>query len=322
MSVKWRGVRSEPRKINGGWPQGATFGILGYLSQSNGNANMVEVDDRFKFIDDLSLLELIELCSVGIMAYNLNQHVPTDVPTHNQIIPAENLKSQAWLNQINQWTEDHQMLLNAKKTKCMIFNYTDNYQFTTRLKVKGETIEVLRSTKLLGTIISDDLKWDLNTQNIVLRANSRMELLRRVASFGASVNDLKNIYFLFIRSLLEQSAPLWHSSLSQENRKDIERIQKSAMTIILGHPIKSYKKALIKLNMESLEDRREYQCLQFAIKCTENPKLKSMFPENDKIHEMKTRNVEKFKVQHAKTSRLQSSAIIYMQGLLNSHAKN
>ena len=33
--------------------------------------------------------------------------------------------------------------------------------------------------------------------------------------------------------------------------------------------------------MESLEDRREYQCLQFAIKCTENPKLESMFPLNE-----------------------------------------
>ena len=33
-----------------------------------------------------------------------------------------------------------------------------------------------------------------------------MELVRKVASFGASEDDLKTIYFLIVRSLLEQSA--------------------------------------------------------------------------------------------------------------------
>ena len=35
--------------------QGGTFGILEYLSQSNDNANIVEEEDRFKFVDDLTI---------------------------------------------------------------------------------------------------------------------------------------------------------------------------------------------------------------------------------------------------------------------------
>ena len=58
------------------------------------------------------------------------------------------------------------MLLNKKKTKNMFFNYTNNYQSTTRLELENENIEVLHSTKLLGTIISNDLKWDLNIKQI------------------------------------------------------------------------------------------------------------------------------------------------------------
>ena len=42
-----------------------------------------------------------------------------------------------------------------------------------------------------------------------------------------------------------------------------------------------------------------------------------MFPTNEKPHEMKTRNVDKFKIQFANTGRLQNSPIIYMQKLLN-----
>ena len=95
-----------------------------------------------------------------------------------------------------------------KKTKNLIINFTDKYQFSTRLMLNDERVETLTSTKLLGTIISDDLRWDLNTKNIVKKANARMELLRRVASFGASLEDMKTIYFLFVRS---------HSSSQQQS---------------------------------------------------------------------------------------------------------
>ena len=146
-----------------------------------------------------------------------------------------------------------------------------------------------------------------------------MQLLRKVASFGTSWEELKNIYFLYIRSLLEQSAAVWHSSLTEENRNDLERVQKTALKIILGEKYQSYAKALIKLDMDSLNDRREKLCLTFAIKSAKNPKSKHMFPVNEKTHKMGTRRPEKFKVQHANTDRLKNSSIIYMQNLLNKH---
>ena len=106
------------------------------------------------------------------------------------------------------------MMINEKKTKNMIFNFTVKYQFSTRLLLNQENLELLESTKLLGTTISDDLKWDLNTSIIVKKANSRMKLLRKVAGYGTPEEDLKDIYVLFVRNLLEQSAVVWHSSLT------------------------------------------------------------------------------------------------------------
>ena len=167
MSVKWHGCRSLPRTVTGGGPQGATLGLLEYLSQSNNSADCVSESDRFKFIDDLSVLEIVNLLTVGITSFNLKQQVPSDIPLHNQFVPAEHLESQKWLNTINDWTLNQKMLINEKKTKTMIFNYTHNYKFTTRLRINNEPIDVITSTRLLGTIISDDLKWDLNCANIV-----------------------------------------------------------------------------------------------------------------------------------------------------------
>ena len=118
--------------------------------------------------------------------------------------------------------------------------------------------------------------------NIVKKANARMELVRKVAGFGASEEDLKTIYFLFVRSILEQSAPVWHSSLTEENSDDLERVQKSAVKIILGTKYLGYENSLAKLDMISLKDRREQLCLSFAEKCVRNPKTQNMFPENKK----------------------------------------
>ena len=217
----------------------------------------------FRFVDDLSVLEIINLLTVGLTCYNLKQHIPSDLPQHNQFIPAENLQSQDWLNNINQWTKNQKMKVNENKTKNMIFNFTKKYQFTTRLTLNNENIEVLKSTKLLGTIISDDLQWNLNTKNIVRKANSRMELLRRVSSFNPPLEDLKVIYFLFVRSILEQSAIVWHSSLTQENSDDIVRVQKSAVKIMLGNKYIEYKKSLEKLYMDTPKNRGEILCLNW-----------------------------------------------------------
>ena len=130
MSVKWHGCQSVPRKVKGGGPQGATIGLLEYLSQSNNCADMVNESERFRFLDDLSLLEIINLLTVGITSFNIRQQVPNDIATHNKYIPAFSLKSQDWLNDICDWTEKQKMKINTQKTKAMIFNSTQNYHLT------------------------------------------------------------------------------------------------------------------------------------------------------------------------------------------------
>ena len=138
-----------------------------------------------------------------------------------------------------------------------------------------------------------------------------MELLRRTAEFNTLVEDLKNIYILFIRSILEQSSTVWHSSLTKENSSDLERIQKSATKIILKQGDIPYKKRLSKLGLETLSSRREYLCLSFAQKCAKNKRTEHMFPLNEKQHEMNTRHKEKYKVNFANTNRMKNSLIIY-----------
>ena len=252
MQVKWKGAKSTIRDLHGGGPQGSTIGLWEYLSQSNDNANSINESERFKFVDDLSFLEIISLLNIGMSSYNFKQHIPTGIPVHNQFIPRDNLKSQNHLAVINEWTKKKKMKLNVRKTKSMIFNFSRKNQFITNLKVDNDIVEVVSETKLLGTYITSDLKWDKNTSELVKKAYKRMQILYKAASFTAKKNDLKRIYKTFIRSILEHSAVVWHSGLTQKNKEALERVQKAAVKVIMGREYMNYENALKILYLENL----------------------------------------------------------------------
>ena len=122
----------------------------------------------------------------------------------------------------------------------MVFNFTLDFQFVSRPSIEDVILEIIEETKLLGVIVTNDLTWNKNTQNLVKRANARLRLLHRLSEFEVPIQDLIQIYILFIRSVLEQSCPVWHSSLTEENAHDLERVQKSALRIILKERYTTY----------------------------------------------------------------------------------
>ena len=166
-------------------------------------------------------------------------------------------------------------------------------------------------TKLLGVWITDDLKWSKNTSEVVKNSYARMSILRKLKAFQVPTNDLVNIYVLYIRSRLEQSAVVWHSSLTLGEEKELERVQKVALRLILGDNYKDYDQARLVTAIQTLSERRKQLCLKFAKKSVKNGSLKDLFQPNTDSHH------EKFHVTFAKTDRLKNSAIPFMQRLLN-----
>ena len=124
-----------------------------------------------------------------------------------------------------------------------------------------------------------------------------------------------------MRSILEQSCVVWHSSLTAENRQDIERVQKKALRIILKNEYTHYERALDILNLESLEERRKHLSFKFALKTKPNQIISNLFKIKDKEHNMELRNTETFNVNIANTERYMNLAIPTIQRLLNDHEK-
>ena len=74
--VKWKNLYSEVKDIYGRGPQGGILGIIEYLSQSNDNADMIDPEEKFKFVDDLTLLEIVNLLMIGLSSFNIKSSVP------------------------------------------------------------------------------------------------------------------------------------------------------------------------------------------------------------------------------------------------------
>ena len=305
MKVKWNEVTSTSRVLNGGGPQGDLLGILEYLAQTNDNTEFIPVEDRYKFIDDLSTLEIINLISVGLASYNCKLHVPSDINIeHNQYLPPQNINSEGYLEKISNWTDEHQMKLNSEKSKFMVVNFTEKYQFNTRLLLDKTLLSQVRETRLLGVVLTDDLTWKSNTDFIVKQAYKRMILLHRLFKFKMPTEDMIEIYTLYIRSILESSAVVWHSSITQEEVIELERVQKVALRIILSNEYENYENALTLTGLDTLEQRRRILCKKFAINCTRNSKTSNMFPLNPST--VDNRQHGKYLVQPLDSKTLQS----------------
>ena len=141
---------------------------------------------------------------------------------------------QEFLDTISQWTTENKMLINGAKSSYMTFNRTDNYQFSTRLQLSNTALENVTETKLVGVWISSNLSWEKNTTELCKKAYGRVSMITKLMYVGVQTEDLLSIYTTFIRSVLEYCCTVWHSSLTHEQRDDIEQVQRVCLKVILG----------------------------------------------------------------------------------------
>ena len=108
-------------------------------------------------------------------------------------------------------------------------------------------------------------------------------------------------------------ASVWHSSITGEQRLDLERIQKLAFHIILGE---LYVSALKLLSMETLNTRRIKLCKKFVIKSVKKDKFNRWFKINNNLP-FTRRKQPKYCEVLSRTDRYKKSPISYLTKILN-----
>ena len=137
------------------------------------------------------------------------------------------------------------------------------------------TLPIINKTKLLGTIITDDLKWNANTDELVKKGNQRMLLLRKSAEFTKSVLDLKTIYLSYVRNLVEQSSVLWGSTLTEENKQDNKKTRNLFPLRKKIHKFKTRKEDKFK-NFKSKKKRLQTSTIPFLRKLLNEDNFKDI----------------------------------------------
>ena len=254
------------------------------------------------------------------MEYNFHEHVASDIGLEQKFLPPSSYATQDTLNYISNWTDTNLMKLNTRKCSYMMFTKSQEV-FTTRLTIKNSYLERLNVTKLLGVWISEDMSWSRNCQEICRKAYSRLSMITKLKYAGAKVEDLLDIYVLFIRSITEYCGVAFHSSLTIEQSNKLEQIQKVCLKIILAEMYISYSTALEMTGLKLLSERRNDRCLDFARKCVKHPKNSRFFPLKTP-NDYSIRTSDKFKVNFASRDYYKNSAIPYCQRLLNDFYHN
>lgn len=233
QAVKIKNIVSPWLPVHAGVPQGTKLGPILFLLMINDLAIETPLlSSHWKYVDDLTISE---------------------------VIPSGGTSSlQKDLDAIAQWSSRNNMNLNPKKCKELVICSLKTRPDLGPLCVNGRPLERVSSHKVLGVTISDTLGWNEHVREIVSKASKRLYILRVLKRSGIPPEDLINIFYALVRSVLEYACVTWSTSLPIYLKDMIERVQKRALRILF--PALSYKDAIVAANSTRLNVRRDELC--------------------------------------------------------------
>ena len=120
--------------------------------------------------------------------------------------------------------------------------------------------------RILGVIVTSDLRWESNTEFICKKAFKNMWMLRRMKTLKMNPFTILDYYMKEVRCHLELAVPVWHSGLTARQSADIERVQRVAVSIVLGETDFNYDSSCALLGLKPLHIRRQELCERFSVK--------------------------------------------------------
>ena len=108
MKIKFNGKQAGPFDLVGGSPQGSFIGQLCYTTNSHDNTEAINIidEDKYQYIDDLNLLELIFLADV-LRQYDFFAHVASDIGIDQRFLPPSATQTHNFNEGIALWTQQN-----------------------------------------------------------------------------------------------------------------------------------------------------------------------------------------------------------------------
>lgn len=101
------------------------------------------------------------------------------------------------IDRLTDWCTDNNRTLNIKKTKEIIIDFHKEHEDHAPLIIKGQEVEQVTSFKFLGTYITEDLTWSLNS-TLVRKVQQRLYFLRTLMKNHLPAELLRAFYLCSI----------------------------------------------------------------------------------------------------------------------------
>ena len=283
--VVLEGTYSEWQHVTAGVPQGSILGPLLFLVYINDMVNDIQ-SETFLYADDSLLLDIVES-------------------------PVESaIKLNADLVSVANWAKKWDVIMNASKTRSMVFSVKKEKNSHPPLILYNEIIPDVTSHCHLGTILSNDLTWFMHINTIYEKASKRLNLLKGLKS-KLKRSTLNTMYLTLVRPLMEYADFIW-DGCSNESTNALESVQYEAARLVTGAIKGTNRQSLLdELCWDSLKSRRHIHKISLFYKMMNNlvPNyLSSLIPcpvSNRTTYSL--RNSEDISLMSCSTSRFQKS---------------
>ena len=205
--VKFNNTISSKEKITCGVPQGSVLGPLLFLIYMNDIHKCSKILSFILFADDTNAF-----------------YSDTNVKALNQTLNNALIKVSKWL-QVNKLT------LNIKKTQVILFNAKNKkVKEPLKLKINGENIKQVNSTKFLGIIIDSKLTWKQHIAHIQHKISKTTGIICKTRHY-VSLKVLRMLYYTLIYPYLHYGNIVWANTY-QSNLDPLKKLQKKIIRMI------------------------------------------------------------------------------------------
>ena len=195
------------------------------------------------------------------------------------------------MKKVDIWLQANGLVINLEKTHFMVFHRARIKTNSSKISIRDSEISRVFSTKFLGIIIDDQLKWLEHIQYIKNKVSKSVGILCKVQKY-LDQQTLHNLYYTFVYPYLIYGVEIWGNACNVY-LDPLVKLQKKCLRIITFSSYLEHTEPLFH-NLEIL-NFKQLVIHRIAMLMFKNSKemvpiaIRMLFARNDQYHNYNTR---------------------------------